>query len=90
MTKEESTNILRFMTPGGARVSFAGACPYIICNIASSNLFYYGVWIRQIKCIGRVNQNCKFHDPWSKGFHARAWPYKSLYIVNMHHPILDQ
>ena len=26
---------------------------------------------------GSVYQNCKFHDPRSRGSCARAWPYKS-------------
>ena len=26
---------------------------------------------------GRVDQNCKFHDPRDRGSCARVWPYKS-------------
>ena len=76
MTKEGSTQIVNFMTPGagvlvlgGGHISHTVKMHYSIKNL----LLYSQAWITQTKLVysnddqGRVYPNCKFHDPQGRG-----------------------
>ena len=84
MTKEGSTKIVTFMSPG----SCARAWPYIK-SYSENALFFLKSssslpGINQTNYLysndeqGRVFQNCNFYDPQGWGSDVRAWPYKSL------------
>ena len=83
MTKEESTKILNFMTPGAGVLELG--CDQInhivkMHFLKSSFLppcIYHTNQIYSNNDEGRVYQNCTFHDPRGRGSYARAWPYKS-------------
>ena len=85
MTKEGSTKIVNFMTPG-AGVLVLG-CGHI-SHIVKMHYFFKNLssllpvidqtnYVYSIDDQGRVYQNCKFHDPLGRGSCAGPWPYKS-------------
>ena len=86
MNKEGSTKIVNFMIPGEEILLSWGVpkCHIVKMHYFLKNLLLYSqAWIRQTNYTVmmtkelRVYQNCKFHDPWDRGFSARARPYKS-------------
>ena len=86
MTKEGSTKIVNFMTPGaGVLVLGCGHISRIVkMHYCFKNLSPLLPVIDQTNYVysiddqGRVSQNCKFHAPWGWGSDVRVWPYKSL------------
>ena len=84
MTKEESSKIFSFMSPG-AGIFVLGHSHIGSENAISLLLFLctLGLGSDKLSIIvmmtkGRVYQNCKFHDPWDRGSYAKVWSYKSL------------
>ena len=83
MTKEGSTKIVNFMTPG-AGVLVQRHWPY---KSYMENALFLAKFSSQLPGIhqsnqvcsnddqGRVNQIGKYHDPWGKDSCARAWSY---------------
>ena len=80
MTKEGSTKIVNFMTPGAVVLVLGCGNISHIVKLHSSSLFP-GIDQTNQVCSnddqGRVCQNDKFHDPRGRGSCAGAWPYKS-------------
>ena len=88
ITKEGSTKIVNFMTPGAGvlvllvrdHISHIVKMHYFFKNL----LLYLLPGIDQKNYIcsnddqGGVFQNCKFHDLQGWGYDVKAWPYKSL------------
>ena len=85
MTKEGSTKIVNFMTPGaGVLVLGCGHISHIVkLHYFFKNLLVYFPGIDQTNKVcsnddqGRVYQSYKFHDPGGRGSCAMVWPYKS-------------
>ena len=83
MTKEGSTKIVNFMTPGvGVLVLGCGHISHIVkMHYFFKNLLFSSqVWVRQtmykvmmIK-VGS-NENCKFHDSQGRDSCVKVWPY---------------
>ena len=85
MTKEGSTKIVNFMTPGAGvlvlgrgHISHIVKMHYFFKNLSSLlQVIDQTNYVYSIDDQGRVYQNCKFHDPRGRGSCARVWPFKS-------------
>ena len=86
ITKEGSTQIINFMTPGaGVLANESGHIDQIvkIHYFYKILLLYYHAEITQTKYIIMITKERStkienFHDPRGWGSDVRAWPYKSL------------
>ena len=79
MTKEGSTKIVNFMTPGAKVLVLGYGHESHIVKIHYFNknfLLYLGAQIKQTKYIV-IMINCKFHKPRDRVSCARVWPYES-------------
>ena len=84
MTKEESTQIINFMTPrAGVVAQGCGHINHIVkMHYSLKNLLYSQTWIKQTKFIVMMtkegsNKIITFMTP-GRGSYARVWPYKSF------------
>ena len=86
MTKEGSTKIVNFMTPGtGILLLGHGHISHILkMHYFFKNPFALLPGFDQTNYVysnddqGKVYQNCKFHDPRVRGSDARTWSGNSL------------